>query len=68
MLALEQIKERIEKALPGAKAEILDPRMDGKHLKAVVTYDGFRGKPLLEQHRMVMGCLQLELKTDQVHA
>jgi len=67
MLTLDQIKQKIEENLPGSKAEILDPRHDGKHLKAIVTYEGFEGKSLIEQHRMVMNFLKGNLEED-LHA
>ena len=67
MLTLDQIKQKIEENLPGSKAEVLDPRHDGKHLKAIVTYDGFDGKSLVEQHRMVMSFFKIELGAD-LHA
>ncbi len=67
MLTLEQIKNKIESGLPGSTAKILDPRMDGKHLKAIVIYKGFAGKSLLEQHRMVNNTLENEFK-DSLHA
>ena len=61
-MELSSIKERIELGLPGAEADVLDPRRDGVHLKAVVRYEGFQGKSLLEQHRMVMDLFREELK------
>ena len=67
MLTLQQIKEKIEVGLPGAQVEILDPRKDGIHLKAIVTYDGFQGKSLIEQHQMVYDTLKEELK-EELHA
>ncbi|MBI5797380.1 BolA family transcriptional regulator, partial [Candidatus Woesearchaeota archaeon] len=35
MLSIEEIKQKIEAGLPGAKVEMLDPRRDGVHLKAM---------------------------------
>ncbi|PIN73272.1 BolA family transcriptional regulator [Candidatus Woesearchaeota archaeon CG10_big_fil_rev_8_21_14_0_10_45_16] len=67
MLTLEQIKEKIKAGLPGAEVEILDPRKDGVHIKVIVTFAGFEGKPLLQQHRMVYQTLKEELK-EKVHA
>ena len=43
MLSLQEIKQKIEENLPGSKAEILDPRKDGKHLKAIITHPDFKG-------------------------
>ena len=67
MLTLDQIKQKIEKGLPGAKVTIQDPRRDGIHLKAIVTYKGFKDKSLVEQHQMVYATLKEELK-EELHA
>jgi stress-induced morphogen len=63
----EEIKNKIEAGLPGATAIIEDPRKDGVHLKAIVTFAGFKDKLLIEQHRMVYETLREELK-DELHA
>lgn len=63
----EEIKQKIEQGLSGAAVEILDPRKDGVHLKAIVTWKGFAEKSLLEQHRLVYATLKEELK-EQLHA
>ena len=67
MLTLEEIKQKIEKGLPGCHVQILDPRKDGVHLKAIVIFKGFEGKSLVEQHRMVYDTLKEELK-EELHA
>jgi len=67
-MELELIKQKIESHLKGSKAEILDPRHDGKHLKAIVTYAGFEGKSLIEQHRMVLNSIKEDLGKDMIHA
>ena len=66
-MKLEDIKSRIEEGLAGAQVEILDPMRDGVHIKAIVVFDGFSGKSLLEQHRMVYGLFSEELK-GELHA
>jgi acid stress-induced BolA-like protein IbaG/YrbA len=55
----EDIKQRIEAAIPGAVAEVDGP--DGVHFSAVVTSEAFAGRPRLEQHRMVMDVFAGEL-------
>lgn len=65
---IDEIKQKIENHLSGSKAEILDPQLDGKHLKAIVTYEGFKEKTLIEQHRMVMDVFKDDLKNDIIHA
>lgn len=67
MLTPQEIQQKIESGLPGAKVEIKDPRKDGMHLKAVVIYTGFRGKSLINQHRMVYDTLREEMK-EEIHA
>jgi len=64
MIPIATIKVKIEQGLPGAKVEITDPRKDGRHLKAIVLYKGFKGKSLIDQHRMVYGTLRKELKEE----
>lgn len=68
IISLEEIKNRIEAFLPGAEVKILDPRHDGVHLQAMVRYTGFKGKSLLEQHRMVYQALEKEIKSEALHA
>ncbi|PJZ68567.1 BolA family transcriptional regulator [Leptospira perolatii] len=66
-MTIEQIRQKIAAGLPGADVTILDPYHDGVHIKAVVKYEGFAGKSILEQHRMVYSTLEEELK-EEVHA
>ena len=40
---------------------------DGEHLQAIVVYEGFKGKSLIDQHRMVTDPIKDELK-GPVHA
>ncbi|PCI36454.1 MAG: BolA family transcriptional regulator [Elusimicrobia bacterium] len=66
-MMLEALKNKIEEALPGATVQVLDPMQDGEHLQAIVIYEGFEGKTLIEQHRMVTDPIKDELK-GPVHA
>jgi stress-induced morphogen len=49
----QEIKDRIEHALPGAKANVEDLTGGGDHLRAKVTYLGFTGLSRIEQHKLV---------------
>jgi len=49
----EEVKERIERALPGARATVTDLTGGGDHLRAEVVYGGFAGLSRIEQHRLV---------------
>jgi stress-induced morphogen len=49
----EQIKQRIEAAIPGARAEVEDWTGGGDHFRATVTASAFAGLSRIEQHRRV---------------
>ncbi len=49
----EDIKRRIEAAIPGAKAEVEDWTGGGDHFRATVTADAFSGLSRIERHRLV---------------
>ena len=53
MPTTEDVKRRIETALPGSEAIVSDLTGGGDHLRAEVVYDGFTGLSRLEQHRLV---------------
>jgi stress-induced morphogen len=48
-----EVKERIERALPGATATVTDLTGGGDHLRAEVVYHGFEGLSRIQQHRLV---------------
>lgn len=49
----EEIKLRIEAAIPGAEAAVEDLTGGGDHFRATVQSDAFAGKSRIDQHRMV---------------
>ncbi len=49
----EELKQRIEDAIPGASAEVEDYTGGGDHFRATVTAPAFAGRSRIEQHRMV---------------
>ena len=53
MPSLEQVKERIERALPGAQATVTDLTGGGDHLRAEVVYEGFAGLSRIQQHKLI---------------
>jgi stress-induced morphogen len=59
MPSADEIKTRIEQALPEASAEV--EGADGVHFQAVVTSPAFAGKTRVAQHRMVMDVFAGEL-------
>jgi len=61
------IKIKIENAIPGATAHVLDPMNDGQHLQAIVISPAFDGLSLIKQHQLVMAPLKDDFES-YVHA
>ena len=53
MPSAEELKQRIESAIPGSSAEVEDLTGGGDHFRAVIVSDAFAGRSRLDQHRMV---------------
>ena len=53
MPSAEDLKSRIEAALPGAEARVEDLTGGGDHFRAEVVSDRFDGLSRIEQHRLV---------------
>jgi stress-induced morphogen len=51
----EDLKERIETALPGSEAAVEDLTGGGDHFRAEVVSDRFEGLSRIEQHQLVYG-------------
>jgi len=49
----EELKTRIENALPGAKASVEDLTGGGDHFRAEVVSERFEGLSRIEQHQLV---------------
>ncbi len=61
MPSAQEIKERIEAAIPGSRAEVEDYTGGGDHFRATVTAPAFAGLPRLAQHRLVYGVFGTEI-------
>jgi stress-induced morphogen len=53
MPSAEELKRRIESAIPGSRADVQDTTGGGDHFAAVVTAPAFAGCSRIEQHRLV---------------
>jgi stress-induced morphogen len=53
MPSAEDIKQRIEAAIPGAQADVEDYTGGGDHFSATVTAAAFEGLTRIQQHRLV---------------
>ena len=55
MPTTDELKQRIESALPGAQAQVQDTTGGGDHFRAEVVSDRFTGLSPIEQHKLVYG-------------
>jgi stress-induced morphogen len=66
MVTIDEVRSRIERALPGARVSVGLFSGDD-HFQAEIAAPQFRGKSLVEQHRMVYAALG-DLFAGDVHA
>ena len=71
---MDQILQKLKQAFPGANIKLKNTssmhvghNAKGMHLKTKISYSGFKGKSLIEQHRMVQNALKAELG-NEIHA
>jgi stress-induced morphogen len=64
---LDQIRELIAAALPGAEVEVIDEG-GGDHLRAVVSAPQFEGLSRIDQHRLVRAAVQHLMDDGSIHA
>lgn len=64
----DQIKQVIEQKLPGAQVSIRDLTGTADHWEVWVVSDSFRGKSMLEQHRLVKGFFEADIASGVLHA
>lgn len=65
MLATEEIKQRIEAGIPGAKVEVSG---DGYKYEATVVSDKFEGLNTMKQHQMVYATVNELITSGELHA
>jgi stress-induced morphogen len=61
MPGTDELKRRIEEALPGSRAEVQDLTGGGDHFKATVVAQEFAGMTRIEQHRRVYAVFGSEI-------
>lgn len=63
----DEVKELITAEITDAKVKVSDLTGGGDHLGLLIVSDAFKGKMLLQQHRMIMDILTNKFKED-LHA
>ena len=61
MPTTDELKRRIEEALPGARADVVDLTGGGDHFKATVVAQEFAGMSRIEQHRRIYAVFGAEI-------
>jgi stress-induced morphogen len=61
MPSAEELKQRIETALPGARVHVEDLTGGGDHFRAEILSDRFDGLSRIEQHQLVYGIFGAEI-------
>ena len=67
MITAQDVTILIKQALPDAQIDVKDLG-GGDHLEVNVVSAKFAGLSLVQQHQLVYGALQNELKTETIHA
>jgi stress-induced morphogen len=65
---LEEVKQMIERALPGAEVEVVDETGTGDHLRATVRAPQFAGLARIDQHRLVKAAVRERMDDGSIHA
>jgi stress-induced morphogen len=68
MITPQEIKETLERALPGSTIEMRDLTGGGDHWQVIIVSPAFEGKGLLEQHRLVNDALKEHMGDERIHA
>lgn len=58
----------IQKSIPDAAVTVMDRTGTMDHLKVVVVSEAFRGKNLLDRHRLIYQALDVPMKDGRIHA
>jgi stress-induced morphogen len=61
MPSAEEIKQRIEAAIPGSQVEVKDTTGTADHFSATVVSESFSGLSRIQQHRLVYGALEADI-------
>ena len=68
MITSETLTSYIRKAIPDATVSVTDRTGTLDHLMVRIVSDAFKGKNLLDRHRMVYQALDVPMKDGRIHA
>lgn len=64
----EEVASLVQSGFPGARVRVEDMTGTSDHFEIFVVSPEFRGKPLIDQHRMVQKSIQSALNDGSIHA
>lgn len=68
MITVDMMTKYIQQALPDAVVSVTDRTGTMDHFSIRVVSDGFKGKNLLDRHRLVYDALADPMKDGRIHA
>lgn len=68
MITPDVLTNYIQKSIPDAAVTVMDRTGTMDHLKVVVVSEAFRGKNLLDRHRLIYQALDVPMKDGRIHA
>ncbi len=64
----QDIQIKIETSFPETMARVIDLTGTQDHYQATIISPAFKGKLMIEQHRMIYGIFQKEIDSGELHA
>jgi len=68
MMEVVELQKFVEEVLPGSQVEVKDLTGTADHFKVEIALEAFRGKMLIDQHRLVQSPLEPMIKDGRIHA
>ena len=68
MMTEIEVQKLIKVTFPDAQVEVVDMTGGSDHFQILVVSNEFKGKPLIDQHRMVQKSLESALNDNRIHA
>ena len=68
MIHPEEVRDLIKAAMPDAHVQVEDTTGSGDHFQIYVVSSIFKGKMLIDQHRLVQTSLQAAFDDGRIHA
>ncbi len=68
MITTESLTDYVRKAIPDASVSVTDRTGTMDHLMVRVVSDVFKGKNLLDRHRLIYQALDAPMKDGRIHA